>query len=126
MSMYQTVLMKVSLTGSAGSATGTATEGVPNGELVGLSIDVDASQPATLDLTLTASNGGISSTLFNRSNSAADLGWALVRAQCVDNTGAAITGVYDRYPVYGMLTLTAAQGNAGVNHVILRAVIRVT
>lgn len=80
----------VTTTGSAGSATGTATLSLGRpGLLMGLSVDFSASAPATTDLTVKADNAS-GLTLFAVSNTATDVAQTPVLHGAKDEAGAAI------------------------------------
>jgi hypothetical protein len=97
----------LTLAGSAGSATGSASTQVLMQRLVGVEV-LRAGQPSTLDLTVT--NGG--RTLLTLTNVAADRLVAL-KLPVQDATGADVAGQLDHPLVNGNVTVTAAQGDAG-------------
>ena len=110
MSEICTAGVKVTTTGDAGSATGSANSPVLNGELMSIYLDYHASAPGgTTDVTVTyATRGG---NVLAVSNSATD---ALFhpRAAAVSNANAAITNAHDRFPLNDRLTVSVAQSNA--------------
>jgi len=100
----------VGTTGSAGSATGTASL-TANGFVNAIKIDWSASAPATSDITI-VEVGGFGRTLYTKSNSATDA-TIYPYHHGDDNTGATITGVYARYYVPGVpLLISIAQCDA--------------
>jgi hypothetical protein len=102
---YETI--KITTTGSAGSAAGSA-ESVPiQGFLLDVYLDYHASSPGTTDLTVTDPTFG---TIFTLSNCNTD-GWYAPRKQTSDGTGVA-TGMYDLIPINAALTFALAQADA--------------
>lgn len=97
----------VATTGSAGSATGTATIGIGPCRLHAVQLDYHASAPATTDVTIT--NAG--RTVATRSNSATDV-IQLPREQVVDTSGSPVTGAYDKPYLNGVVTVAVAQSDA--------------
>lgn len=96
----------VNTTGSAGSATGSTTSGFIRGYLIGAYFDFGAC-PGTTDTTVSyadPANGNI----IVLTNTATDA-FHLIRKQCTDIAGAAITGVYDLFPINGTVTVSVAQ-----------------
>lgn len=102
-----TYTITVDTTGSAGSATGTATSELIMGELIDIYLNYHGNAPNTTDTTISMANGNI----LVSSNSATD---ALVapRLKCVDNAGAAITNSYERFLINGTVSITLAQCDA--------------
>lgn len=105
----QTVAVVVTTTGSAGSATGSATTEALFGELIDIYLDYHASAPATTDVTIAFSPRG--GNILVVADSATD---ALIapRQTLVTNANAAITGSYDRFMLAGPLTISVAQSDA--------------
>ena len=103
--------LKVSTTGSAGSASGSGILTLALCELLAVHLDYHASAPATTDVTLSSPGQPASQTILTRSNSATD-GWFYPRRQKDDNAAAAITGDYDKFVVHGNLLLEIAQADA--------------
>lgn len=106
--LIRTYVLTIPTSGSAGSATGSFVQGGINGVIEGIYVDVTQSV-ATRDITFTASNPSraiLTLTDFNTD------GYIPLRVQAKDPTGAAITGVYEREPVDGSLTVAIAQSNA--------------
>lgn len=112
----ETVL--VTTTGSAASATGSGTSAALTGFLLDIFLDYHASAPATTDVTIAydePDNGNI--TVY--SNSATDV-LLMPRKNAVDVAGAAISGVYDLYPLNGRVTVSVAGSDALTNCVTAR------
>ena len=114
----RTETVTVTTTGSAGSATGTSTSNQMYGFLLDIYFDFHASAPATTDTTVaygTPANGNI----IVLSNTATDVLHA-PRKQASDATGAAISGVYDLFPLNGTVTISLAQSDALTGALIAR------
>lgn len=108
----------VTVSGSAGSATGSSQTRLPvNGKIAAVYVDY-TSQPATTDLTLkTAGNNSPAQTILSLTNANTD-GWFYPRAALHKNDGTALSydgtnPVTDEFPVDDYLTVTVTQGNAG-------------
>lgn len=103
------VLVKeITTTGSAGSATGTATTYLNGARLVGVGVDYAAGQPATADLTIT--NDG--RTILTLANTSTDV-VVLPRVPVQDAVGANISGRGEEPPLLdGTVTIALAQANA--------------
>jgi hypothetical protein len=86
--------IKVTTTGSAGSATGEATSDPIRGTILALAVDYHASAPATTDLTISRASG-IGSNIYAKTDSKDDVEVS-PRLEVVDNTGTAITGTAGR------------------------------
>lgn len=115
MAIYQEVV-RVTTTGSAGAATGTATSQAMDGYLLDIYLDFHASAPGTTDVTIaydTPARGNV----FARSDSATD-GFFAPRVAPVSNANAAITNAYDRFPLNGALTVSLAQCDALTDAVV--------
>lgn len=101
-----TEVVKVTTTGEAGSATGSANSGVIQGKIIDVYLDFHASAPgATTDTTIAyADRGG---NILAVANSATD---ALIapRQSLVTNANAAITNSHDRFAVNGKLSVSVA------------------
>ena len=108
-------VIKVTTTGSAGSATGSATSNAINGFIIGVLFDF-TSAAATTDTTLAYASpaGGNIIVLTNANTDVLHL----PRKATSDSAGAAISGGYDVYPVAGTLTLSVAQGDAATDNVV--------
>lgn len=103
-----TYVIPVTTTGSAGSATGSATSELIKGYLVDVYIDYHASAPATTDVTIAyAVRGG---NLLAVTNNATD-GLYHPRATTVDNTNAA-TGAPSPFLLDQGVTVSVAQADA--------------
>lgn len=107
----------VTTTGSAGSATGTGYSGSINGLLLGVYLDYNASAPATTDVTISTNVTAHGGTILTVSNNNSD-GFYPVRVQAVDNTGTAISGVYELWPISGVVKIAVAQADALTNCVV--------
>jgi len=101
----------VTTTGSAGSASGTGTSRPLNGLLLGIYLDYHASAPATTDVTVSTDTTAHGGTIATVSDNNSD-GYYPVRVQAVDNTGAAISGVYEMWPLVGKVKISVAQADA--------------
>lgn len=105
---YQVV---VNTTGSAGSATGTADSNPIMGELLAVYIDYAGTAPGTTTVTIDEI-GGAGRRLLTKSASATDI-THYPRAQMQDNTGANLTGVYERFALAGRkVRVSVAASNA--------------
>ena len=112
---YVTIAIPVTTTGSAASATGSATSDALYGEIVDIYLDFHASAPATTDTTIAyADRGG---NILVVSNSATD---ALIapRQKTVDSANAAITDSYGPFVVNGSLTVSLAGSDALTNALV--------
>ena len=104
-----TTTIRVTTTGSAGSASGSATSPAIPGFLLDIYLDFHASAPATTDTTISfATRGG---NLLAVSNSATD---ALIapRQKLVDNANAAITNSHAPFALGDGITVALAQCDA--------------
>lgn len=114
--MISRYVIRVTVAGTAGSATGTTTYEQPiNGCLVSVHIDY-TSQPSTADVTITSTNP--TQTLLTKSNANTDA-WFSPRVQACDTSGAAITGWYEEMVICGYVNVAVAQGDAGTVDVTL-------
>lgn len=111
-----TYTVAVTTTGSAGSATGTATIKGARGLLVGRRVDWHASAPAgTSDITIVEATDAGSVTLYSTTNSVTDNASPLVIA-AGDSGGAAVSGQYMPYALRGgVITITVSQSDALTN-----------
>lgn len=114
--------LRVSTTGSSGSATGFSALAVPLSELLAVYVDYHASAPGTTDLTLKSPSGPVSVTVLTVSNTNADA-WYYPKIQDHGNTGSAITGSYSDPPL-DHVTADLAQCDALTDAVILTFYIR--
>ena len=94
--------IKVSTTGSSGSATGSLVTALPYCELLAARLDFHASAPGTTDTTLSSPGGPVSVTLLTITNSATDA-WYYPTHQLDDSSGSAITGAYIPAVIHGNL-----------------------
>ena len=116
--------LRVSTTGSAGSASGSSILALPLCELVAVHLNFHASAPATTDTTVKSPGNPASVTLLTVSNSATDA-WYYPKVQKHDNTGAAITGDYADPVVHGNLSIDLAQCDALTDALVATIYIRV-
>ncbi len=107
----QTVSASVTTTGSAGSATGSASLVLPPGWVEWIYYDFHASAPATTDVTIAYADTPPGGNIHATSNTATD---ALVfpRASCVNAANSAITNSYTRFPAGEAVTISVAQADA--------------
>lgn len=89
----------VTTTGSAGSASGSADSPPIMGELLAVKLDYDGSAPATTKVDLDEL-GGAARKILNKAASATDV-THYPRVQMQDNTGANLTGIYERFFLAG-------------------------
>lgn len=102
----------VTTTGSAGSATGTATINVTQwGYLEYVYLDFHASAPATTDTTIAYGGTPPGGNIMVKSNSATDAVF-YPRGGAVDSAAAAITNSAVRLAVGGPITVSLAQCDA--------------
>jgi hypothetical protein len=106
----ETVAVPVTTTGSAGSATGTGRSPSLNGFLLDIYFDF-AAAPSTTDTTVAFEAGSGGGTILTLTNTNTDVLHA-PRKNASDNAGTAITGVYDCYPLNGVVTVALAQCDA--------------
>jgi hypothetical protein len=106
-----TVSTAVTTTGSAGSATGSATLALPDGWVEWIYLDFHASAPATTDTTIAYADTPPGGNILVVSNSATDA-LKFPRAGCVDNANSAITASYTRFPAGEPVTISLAQSDA--------------
>lgn len=103
--------VKVTTTGSAGSATGQADSEPIYGTIRGLKIDYNGSAPATTDVTITEV-GGLGRTVLTRANTNTD-GTFNPGAQLHDSTGNGIAGAYAPLHIAGArLRVAVAESDA--------------
>lgn len=123
MSTISQVRIPVTTTGSAGSATGTASSGAINGLLYDLYVKYHASAPAgTTDVTI-SETGGAARTFLTLTNTATS-GSKPVRIPAVDATGAANSTADHAHALGGTsITVTVAQSDALTNCVEVYAYI---
>ena len=116
--------LKVSTTGSAGSASGSSVLAVPLSELVACYVDYHGSAPSTTDLTLKSPGNPVSVTLMTLTNTNTDA-WKYPTVNLHDNVGAAVTGAYAAPVVHGNITADLAQCDALTDAVVLTIYLRV-
>lgn len=113
------LLLKVTPTGSAGSAGGSASSDFPVWGFIDYVTVTYTSQPSTTDVTV-AEAGGLARNLVALTNNNTNK-VAYPRVQATDSAASAITGVYDRPFVNGQrITLTVAQGDPVADGVVVR------
>jgi len=110
MSEIRMETLTVTTTGSAGSATGSATSPMLVGFLLDVYLDFHASAPATTDTTIAYDEPDFGNVLVV-TNSATDALYAPRKNTC-DSAAAAISGNYALYPLNGGLTVSLAQCDA--------------
>ncbi len=108
-------IVAVTTTGADGGASGSGTSHVLHGFLLDVYLDYHASCPATADVTVAYTTKG--GNIVVVSNNATD-GLYAPRKQVCDSVGAAVSGVYDRWPLNQALTVSVAQANALTNCVV--------
>lgn len=122
-SNVQPYTIRVTTTGSAGSATGSATLKGVTGILSRLAINWHASAAATSDLTITEAWDGGSKTIYSKSDSVTDVDTLPLYA-AADNAGAAISDQYAMLTLLGgTITVSVAQGDALTDCVIVTLVV---
>lgn len=105
MPAIQTIALPIATTGSAGSATGSASTETLFGFLLDIYLDFHASAPTTTDTTVAfAERGG---NLLVVTNSSTDALYT-PRVNICDSAAAAVTGVYEPYPLNDALTISLA------------------
>lgn len=106
-------ICKITTTGSAGSATGSATISGLRGVLARLIVNWHASAPAaTSDITIVETWDGGSRTLYAKTNAVTDVD-LVPQVPASDNAGAAITGAYGYVALTGgTITVSIAQSDA--------------
>lgn len=119
MNTINQAVVTVTTTGADGSGVGnTSTDVGLHGFLLDIYLDYHASAPATTDVTVAydnPDNGNI--TVY--SNSATDV-LLMPRKNAVDVAGAAVSGVYDLYPLNGKINIAVAGSNALTGCVVAR------
>lgn len=116
-------VLKITTTGSAGSATGSGTISGLRGVLARLIVNWHASAPAgTTDITIIETWDGGSRTLYAKTNAVTDVD-LVPQVAASDNAGAAITGAYGFITlVGGTITVSVAQTDALTDCVIVTLV----
>ena len=116
--------IKVSTTGSSGSATGSLVTALPYSELLAARLDFHASAPGTTDTTLSSPGGPVSVTLLTVTNSATDA-WFYPTHQLDDSSGSAITGAYIPAIIHGNLLVELAGCDALTDALTMTIFVRV-
>ena len=116
--------IKVSTTGSSGSATGSLVPALPYCELLAARLDFHASAPGTTDTTLSSPGGPVSVTLLTITNSATDA-WYYPTHQLDDSSGSAITGAYIPAVIHGNLLTELAGCDALTDALTMTIFVRV-
>ena len=119
--------LKVTTSGSAGSASGSALKTVPKGRVLGIYLNYHGSAPNTTDVTVKADadSTGVPPdlTILTKSNSNTDA-WVYPKTQDHDNVGAAITGSYSDPVVHGgVISVAVAQSDALTDAVVIYVVL---
>ncbi len=115
--------IKITTTGSAGSASGSGHSATPLGQLVALHLDYHASAPATTDVTVTAPGNPAALTVLTLSDNNTD-GWYFPKTQDHDNTGSAVTGSYSDPLLHLGVDISVAQADALTNAVVATLFVR--
>lgn len=106
----------VTVTGAAGSATGTANSQEPvNGRLLAVNVDY-TTQPATCDVTIKALSPDLTFLTLTNANTDA---WFYPRVVIDDTAGADAAGNYDAVPIHGYVNVAVAGGDPGSVEVVL-------
>jgi hypothetical protein len=116
--------IKVSTTGSDGSATGSLVTALPYCELLALYINFHADAPASTDTTISSPGDPVALTLLTVTNSATDA-WFYPTHQLDDASASAITGAYIPALVHGNLLVELAGCDALTDAVTISAFVRV-
>lgn len=122
---YTTVQLKVTTTGSVGTATGSVRKGVPVGRLVGFQVNYHADAPATTDITLKNVLNGVERTLLTKDDNKTDIPLHAFTNNPIGSDGAQVATQHEHPPVLGELVLDVAQCDALTNAVVVTCVIRV-
>ncbi len=117
-------VIKVSTTGSSGSATGSLVTALPPCELLAVYMNFHASAPASTDTTLSSPGDPVSVTLLTVTNSATDA-WYYPSIQMDDNSGSAITGAYVPGLIHGNLLTELAGCDALTDALVMSIFVRV-
>lgn len=120
--MIRTLKLNVTTTGSAGSATGSATSARPFfGAVRAIYVDWHASAPAgTSDITIVADDDDTQPqiTLYTKSDSVTDA-WVYPVVQSTDTAGSAVAAQYQHIVISSTITATVAQSNALTNAAVV-------
>ena len=117
-------VIKVSTTGSSGSATGSLVTALPPCELLAVYINFHASAPASTDTTLSSPGDPVAVTLLTVTNSATDA-WYYPSIQMDDNSGSAITGAYVPGLIHGNLLTELAGCDALTDALVMSIFVRI-
>lgn len=117
--------LKITTSGSAGSASGSGVLSLPLCELVAIYLDYHASAPATTDVTVKSVGNPATVTLLTRTSSVAD-GWFYPSVNLHDNAAAAVTGAYAAPVIHGgSLLVEIAQADALTDCLTATVLVRV-
>jgi len=116
--------VKISTTGSSGSATGSLVTPLPYCEILAVRADFYASAPGTTDTTISSPGDPVAVTLLTITNSATDA-WFYPTHQLDDSSGSAITGAYIPAVVHGNLLVELAGCDALTDALTLTIFVRV-
>ena len=117
-------VIKVSTTGSSGSATGSLVTALPPCELLAVYMNFHASAPASTDTTLSSPGDPVSVTLLTVTNSATEARY-YPSIQMDDNSGSAITGAYVPGLIHGNLLTELAGCDALTDALVMSIFVRV-
>lgn len=101
----RTEIVRVTTTGSNGSAAGSATSVALNGELIDIHLDYHATAPNTTDVTIAYGTPGLG-TIATNADSATDV--LLAPRQELPSA----SGNWELYPLNGTITVAVAECNA--------------
>jgi hypothetical protein len=113
----RTRTIKVSTSGTAGSAVGETVSTYMAGELLDIYINYHASAPATTDVTITHQDA-FRGTVLEKLNSSTDTLYA-PRVATHKNTDGTATGAYDRIALNGTLKVAVAGCDALTDAVVV-------
>ena len=116
--------IKISTTGSSGSATGSLVTALPYCELLSVRMYFHAYAPGTTDSTLSSPGGPVSVTMLTIINSATDA-WFYPTHQLDDSSGSAITGAYIPAIIHGNLLTELAGCDALTDALTMTIFVRV-
>lgn len=103
--------LKVTTTGSAGTATGESSLALPIGRLVGLYLNFHASAPSTTDTIISSPGNPASKTILTLTNINTDA-WYFPKEQDDNDVGAAVSGSYSDPLIHSNLLIALAQADA--------------
>jgi len=117
--------LKVSTTGSAGSASGSGSLALPLSELVAVHLNFHSSAPSTTDTTIKATGNPLELTILTLTNVNTDA-WYYPKVQDDDDVGAAITGAYSDPVIHNkILNIDLAQCDSLTDAVVATIYVRV-